>query len=41
MQTKGPENVKTRKPLIEADNCDSEREPYGYGIGKFTEDYSK
>ena len=24
-----------------ADNSDSEREPYGYGIGKFTEDYSK
>lgn len=25
----------------QTDNCDSEREPYGYGIGKFTEDYSK
>lgn len=25
----------------ETDNSDSEREPYGYGIGKFTEDHSK
>ena len=34
-------NRRSASATGEADNSNSKRKPYGYGIGKFTEDHSK